>query len=275
MAFPALRYAAAAAAILAISWLALCIGLYLLQRRFIYHGRAARPDLAATGLRGVEERQLATADGLSLLAWYRPPAEGRPVALFLHGNAGDLASRAPRVGQFAAAGWGALLVEWRGFGANPGRPSEQGLTLDAEAGYAALRALGIPPGRIVIWGESLGTAVAVRLAQAHPAKALVLEAPFTTMAEMARRSYPFVPVNLLLKDRFESLTRIADLAMPLLVIHGADDALIPPEMGLRLVAAAPVAVKRYVRLPGADHNNLVEHGAVRIGIDFVDRLSRG
>ncbi len=182
----AFRAIATTAAIIAVAWLALCAGLFLLQRSFIFHGRAARPDLALTGLRGVQERQLLTADGLTLLAWYRPPAEGRPVALFLHGNAGDLSHRAPRVGQFAAAGWGVLLVEWRGFGGNPGSPSEEGLFLDAEAGHAALAALGITPGRIVIWGESLGTAVAVRLAQAHPARALVLEAPFTSMAEMAR-----------------------------------------------------------------------------------------
>jgi fermentation-respiration switch protein FrsA (DUF1100 family) len=268
----ALRHVATAAAMLALAWLAACAGLYFLQRSLMYHGRASRPDPALAGVAGIDVRRLATADGLGLLAWYAAPAQGRPVALFLHGNAGDIGGRAGRVAQYAASGWGVLLVEWRGFGGNPGAPSEEGLARDAEAAHAELLALGIPPGRIVIWGESLGTAPAVRLARTHAARALVLEAPFTSMADMARRRYPFVPVDLLLKDRHDSLRRIATVATPLLVIHGSKDALIPPAMGELLVAASPAAVKRFHALPEADHNTLSGHGAVRIGIDFVDAL---
>lgn len=266
------RTATIAAAILALAWVAACVGLYVLQRSLMYHGRAARPDPALAGVPHVDVRRVRTTDGLELLAWYAPPAPGRPVALFLHGNAGDIGGRAGRIGQYGAAGWGVLLLEWRGFGGNPGAPSEEGLARDAEAGYAALLGLGVAPDRIVIWGESLGTAVAVRLAQGHAARAVVLEAPFTSMAAMARRLYPFVPVGPLLKDRHESLARIGGIATPLLVIHGAQDALIPPAMGELLVATSPAAAKSYRLLPDADHNTLAEHGAVGIGIAFVDAL---
>ena len=263
-----LRFIAGLATVAVLAWLALCAGLYVFQRSFIFHGGATRPDVPP----GVEVRSLATADGLALNAWYLPPAAAdRPVILFLHGNSGHIGHRAGRLPEFAAAGWGMLMVEYRGFGGNPGAPSEEGLALDAAAAHAALTGMGIAPARIVIWGESLGTAVAIRLASERPAAALLLEAPFTSMADMARHRYPFVPVDALLKDRFESLGRIGALAMPILIVNGALDSIVPPAMGQRLHQAATAPVHEFHPIAAAGHNDLPGFGVVGIGMDFLRR----
>lgn len=270
-----MRWLLWAVVVLGVLYGALCGGLYVLQRRFIFVSAGGRPDPVAAGVAEVEVLTIRTADGVALNAWFRPPAgtggpaaAGGKVVLFLHGNAGTIAHRAPRVPAFAAAGWGVLLLEWRGYGGNPGEPSEDGLARDARAAYDVVRAKGYGPERIVIWGESLGTGPAVRLGGEVAAAAVVLEAPFTSMIEMARRQYPFVPVDGLLKDRFESLRRIAAVTAPVLVMHGSEDRLIPNDMG-RAIAAAAVR-GRFVLVPGAGHNNLAEFGVVRTGIDFVE-----
>ncbi len=260
--------------VVAALYVALCAGLYFGQRRLVFITAGSRPDPVASGVPDVEVLRVRTADGLDLNAWFRAPeAAGGKVALFLHGNAGTIGHRAPRVPQFAAAGWGVLLLEWRGYGGNPGAPSEEGLALDARAAYELLRARGYAPERIVIWGESLGTALAVRLAEELGAAegavaAVVLEAPFTALIDMARRQYPFIPANGLLQDRFDTLARIRAVTAPVLVMHGSEDRLIPPAMGARVAAVA--AQGRFLLVPGAAHNNLTEFAVVRTGIDYVE-----
>lgn len=251
-------------------YLTLVAGLYVWQRKMIFDTSYGRPDTATAGVPEAEVLSVATADGLRLTAWYAAPADTQmPVILFLHGNSGHIGHRAERMRRLAAVGWGVLLLEYRGFGGNPGAPSEEGLALDAEAGLAALRGRGVPLDRIVIWGESLGSAVAIRLAATHPAAALVLEAPFTSMADMARLRYRVVPVDLLLKDRFDAIGRIGAVAMPLLIMQGGGDTLIPPAMGARVFAAATAADRQFWRAEAAGHNDLADHGAVEAGIDFV------
>lgn len=269
-----IRLIVGAAAVAALAYAALCVGLYVLQRRIIFQADGIRPDPMTAGVPEVSERWLAASDGLSLLAWYVPPAADQPVVLFFHGNNGHIGHRATRLAALHAAGWGVLLLEYRGYGSNPGTPSEDGLAVDAEAGHAELRALGIPPGRIVIWGESLGTAVAIRLACDHQAAALVLEAPFTSMVEMAHRRHPYVPVDRLLKDRFDSIGRIGRVAMPVLIIHGAGDALVPVEMGARLHATATAPVREFHRIEAAGHIDLLQHDVLGIGMEFVRRQVR-
>ena len=215
-----------------------------------------------------------TADGLDIVAWYQPPASAeQPVVLFFHGNSGNIGHRGGRIAHNASHGWGTMLPEYRGFGGNPGSPSEEGLALDAEAAYGALRADGIAPERIVIWGESLGTAVATRLAAAHPASALILEAPFTSMADIARSRYPFVPVNLLLKDRFDTLSRISAVTIPLLIIHGDQDKMIPIDMGRHVFEAATTPNRVFWVAEDAGHNNLGESGAHEAAHRFLDRYA--
>lgn len=263
-------------ALIAVAFYAtLCAGLFVWQRHIIYLNDSIRPDPVKAGVPGVAVRSIRTADGLDLVTWYHPPAsEDLPVVLFLHGNSGNIGHRGGRITTLGELGWGVMMPEYRGFGGNPGAPSEEGLTLDARAAYDALRAEGIAAERILIWGESLGTAVATRLATEQPAAALILEAPFTSMTDIARMRYSFVPVDLLLRDRFDTRSRIGDVTTPLLVMHGDHDGMIPFSMGQQVFDAATTPHRRFWTAANAGHNDLVAHGALDIARSFVEALPR-
>jgi fermentation-respiration switch protein FrsA (DUF1100 family) len=248
--------------------------LWAFQDRLIYiPDRSEPPPPAQLGLPEVSAIRLATEDGLSLLAWWLPPPDAAaPVVLFLHGNAGNLAHRAGRAAAFRAAGQGALLVGWRGYGGNPGRPDEAGLVRDARAALAWLGGEGIGPARIGVWGESLGTAIALHLAASRPVPvgAVVLESPFTSLVDVARVHYPLIPAGLLLRDRFDSLSRVGAVTVPMLILTGGRDRLVPPGMGQRLAEAAGAPVETW-QAPLADHNDVAAAGGQRVGIDFLRR----
>jgi hypothetical protein len=248
--------------------------LYAFQDRLIYFPDPTPPPAPALlGLRGVEARTLRTADGLAILAWTVAPANDRaPVVLYLHGNGGSLLHRAPRVQRFQREGWGALFVQWRGYGGNPGSPSEAGLSDDARAGLAALQADGVAPARIVLWGESLGTGIALRLAAEQPDAigAVVLESPYTSLLDLAKRHYPLLPSGLLLRDRYDSLSRIGAVRAPMLILQGSRDTLVPPEMGRALAAAATAPVEVW-EAPGAGHNEIGAAGGVEAAAAFLRR----
>jgi len=254
--------------------LALGAGLWAFQDHLIYFpDPAPPPSPAALGLTRVEERRLATQDGLEILGWRLREAEpGAPVILYLHGNGGSLLHRARRVQRFQQQGWGALFVQWRGYGGNPGRPDEAGLAQDALAGLLSLRAEGISASRIVVWGESLGTGLAIRLAAEHPGDvaALVLESPYTSLLDLARLHYPVLPAGLLLRDHFDSAARIGGVQAPMLMLIGAADTLVPPGMSRDLArhAAAPPEIWE---AQGAGHNDLGEAGGVAAAADFLRR----
>jgi fermentation-respiration switch protein FrsA (DUF1100 family) len=246
--------------------------LFLLQRRILFLPDKSHPDLDRVLLPGVRETTVTTADGLTLLAWYLPPARDDGfVVLYLHGNAGHIGHRAYRLGPMRQPGWGVLLLEYRGYGGNPGSPSEAGLLNDARAGLASLRAMGVAPGRVLLWGESLGSGLAVFLAAEQTVAAVLLEAPYTSISDMARRRYWFVPVNWLLRDRFESSRAIGGVRAPVLVMHGARDTIIPVAMGRAMYDAAPEPKQLWIS-PAAGHLDLVEHGAVEAAADFVREL---
>jgi hypothetical protein len=211
-----------------------------------------------------------TADGLDLLAWFAPPADAaQPVVLYLHGNGGNIAYRSIRFVQMSHLGWGVLLLEYRGYGGNPGTPSEAGLYADARAGYAALRALGIQASRILLWGESLGTGVAVRLATEVDVGAVLLESPYTSITAVAQRQFPLVPVGWLLRDRFDLLGRIGAVRAPVLVMTGGRDVTVPPAMGQTVFAAANEPKVLWLAAD-AGHNDLGAAGA----LDVVQRFVR-
>jgi fermentation-respiration switch protein FrsA (DUF1100 family) len=234
--------------------------LYVVQRALMYFPDPTRTPPAAAGLPAAEEVLLDTADGEKLVAWHVPPRGDRPVVLYLHGNGGALSHRAGRFQVLTADGIGLVAIDYRGYGGSTGRPTETGLSIDAETayGFAAAR---YPAARIAVWGESLGTAVAVRLAAERPIGRLVLEAPFTSAVDLAARHYPIVPVRWLMKDQFRSDLRIASVAAPLLVLHGARDTIVPIEYGERLFALAREP-KRFVRFPEGDHEGLDQFGAL-------------
>ncbi len=243
--------------------------LYLMQRRFIYLPDRRTPDPAASGVPNVVVGRIRTADGLSLLAWYAPPARSDGcVVVYLHGNGGHIGYRAERLLRFTALGWGVLLPEYRGYGGNPGTPSEAGLWRDTQAALAQVRAMGVPPKRILLWGESLGTGLAVRLGAENEVAALLLESPYTSLVAMGRRQFPWAPVGLLLQDRFDSLARIGAVKAPILVMQGDRDRLVPPAMGQRLLAAAHAPAQLW-HAREAGHNDLDRHGMIEAAAAFV------
>jgi fermentation-respiration switch protein FrsA (DUF1100 family) len=179
----------------------------------------------------------------------------RPTLVWSHGNGGNVACRGDVLEGLAARGLGVLAYDYRGYGRSSGRPSEGGVYLDAEAAYESVRADGVPAGHIVAFGESLGGAVAIRLASLRPCAGVAVVATFTTLRDVARAHYG--PVAFLAGDRFDSLARVRTLRVPLLVAHGDRDDLVPFALGERLYAAA-AEPKRFVRAAGAHHNDVFE-----------------
>jgi fermentation-respiration switch protein FrsA (DUF1100 family) len=190
--------------------------------------------------------------------------------LYFHGNGGALSWRVSRFRALVADGTGLLGLSYRGYGGSSGSPSETGLIRDGEAVYqfAAER---YPSHRLALWGESLGTGVAVALAATHPVAAMILDAPFTSAAAVGAGHYPFLPVRLLIKDPFYSDRRIADVRAPVLVLHGARDSVVPIALGEELFALIP-GRKQFVRFAGAGHNDLDHYGAVQRVREFLVKL---
>lgn len=231
-------------------------GLWLLQRRLIYLPAGEVPSPSAVGLDTAEPLRFTTADGLELGAWYVPaPGEPAGAVLVLPGNAGNRAARAPLAAALRDMGLATLLVDYRGYGGNPGRPTQEGLLHDARAAAEALRAAsGVDLDRQVYFGESLGAAVAAGLAAERPPAALVLRSPFPSLTEIGRRELPWLPVGLLLRDRFPTTEWVARYRGPVLVIAGDADTLVPPRLSQHVADAAggPDAMEV---VAGAGHND--------------------
>jgi pimeloyl-ACP methyl ester carboxylesterase len=245
-----------AGVVLLVVLLALLALAWLLQRRMIYFPDPDAPPAAASVLPGAREVTVRTEDGLDLGAWFVPPtgADRNLTVLVLPGNAGSRLLRAPLADRLAAEGFAVLLLDYRGYAGNAGSPSEDGLFADARAAVRQLAARGSPPQRTIYYGESLGAAVAVRLAVEHPPAALVLRSPFTDLAAVGSRHYPFLPVRLLLSDRFPVAGPVAHVRAPTAVVYGSRDATVPPELSAA-VASAAAGLVRSVEVPGADHND--------------------
>jgi uncharacterized protein len=228
--------------------------LYMAQRSLQYFPERRRTAPRAIGLPVAEEAVLDTADGERVIVWHVPPREGRPVFLYFHGNGGSLRWRDERFRGLIADGSGLVALSYRGYGGSSGRPTETGLVEDAAAAYAFAVAR-YPAERIVLWGESLGCALAVALAADKPVGRLVLEAPFTSAADVGARHYWFVPVRLFMKDQFRSDLRASKVMAPVLVVHGENDTVVPMVLGERLYGLIQ-APKRFVRVAGGGHNDL-------------------
>jgi uncharacterized protein len=232
------------------------IGLYTGQRKILFRCDAAEVDPATLGLKAKVVR-LKTEDGESLVAWSIPPLAGRPLILYFHGNAGGIDLRVERFRAMVKAGMGFLAIEYRGYASSTGSPSESGLKLDGEAAYAAAIASGVGPDRIVLLGESLGSGVAVALAARHKVGALVLDSPYSSIADVAAAAYWFVPVRALLRDPFRNDLLIGSVSVPTLMVHGTKDNVVPIRFGEKLFALAN-SPKEFWRVEGAAHLALGE-----------------
>jgi len=253
-----------------IAYLLVLAYLYAFQRQLLYFPDRSRPQLGLLAQLGAREVSLTTADGLSLLSWYLAPREGRPVIAYFHGNGGNIGDRADRMQRFGREGYGVLLAEYRGYGGNPGAPTETGLYDDASAAGDFLRREGIAADRLVVYGESLGSGVAVHLAATQPIAGLILESPFTSIGALAQYHYPYVPAALLIWDRFDSLARIGEVKAPILVLHGGRDRIVPDRFSRALLAAAPEPKEDWF-VPDAGHEDLAGLGTLDQVVSFIER----
>ena len=253
------------------AYLFLVAALYLNQRDLMYHPDQHVPDPAAAGLPDMIAHRIETSDGYRLLAWWRPPADSsRPTIVFFHGNAGNVGNRRHQARQFIDAGLGLLLVTWRYNAGAGGEPSEAGLMTDGRAALDFVAAQGISDRRIVLHGESLGSGVAVAMALEHDVGGLVLVYPYSSITDVAEDRFWFVPVRMLIQDEYDSVSRIARVRAPILMIHGERDRIIPVRFARRLYEAAPEPKEGHF-LPEGNHANLYQLGAGQLVLDFLER----
>ena len=246
--------------------------MYVFQRQFQYHGGSAPlPTPKEVGVPQMQEVTTKTEDGLNLQGWFIPPKEsdGKIVILF-HGNAGNISHRALKAAHFFEKGYGVYLAEYRGYGGNPGSPDEEGLYKDARAAVSFVQRKGYEASQLVFYGESIGTSVAIEMARRYQPPLLILEAPFTSTVDIAKLGYYWLPVGLLMKDRHDNLSRIAEVRSSLLIVHGDEDGLIPIALAQKLYETANHP-KEFVTIYGGNHVDLYDHNAGYIVTEWLDR----
>jgi fermentation-respiration switch protein FrsA (DUF1100 family) len=241
--------------------------LFVNQRSLLYPASDRRTTAAETGLTDFQDLVLTTPDGERLVAWWKPPQPGKALILYFHGNGGSLWNGRQRAQALTASGRGLLMISYRGYSGSTGSPTEAGLHTDAHTAYDWVRQ-SYEVSRLVAYGESLGTGVAVRLASEQPLAGLILDAPYTSTADVASLTYWYVPVSWLMLDQFRSLQIIQQVRAPILILHGTDDRTIPVAFSERLYAAAPEP-KRFVRIEGGSHSRNLEQGGMAAVEDFL------
>ncbi|MEE2980068.1 MAG: alpha/beta hydrolase [Pseudomonadota bacterium] len=246
--------------------------MFVAQRRMMYHPDTSTPNLDQAGVSDMAAVTVTTADGLNLTAWHRPPTrDGAPTLVYFHGNAGHIGHRGSKARPYLDAGYGVMLASWRGYGGNPGSPTEDGFYDDARAALDFLAAAGVPANRVVVYGESIGSGPAVQVATERDIGALVLEAPLTSAANVAQRHYWYLPAQYLVLDRFNSIAKLDRIEAPLFIVHGGRDSVVPIDMSHSLLAAA-AEPKDAQFFPGATHNDLYDHGADDAIIAFLEKM---
>jgi alpha-beta hydrolase superfamily lysophospholipase len=250
---------AARVALVVLAMMGIVLGLlWTLQRQLIYLPSRGPVPPAAALLEHARDVRLRTSDGLELGAWFVPatPRGSGVTVLVANGNAGERSIRAPLAQALADRGLGVLLFDYRGYGGNPGSPSEEGLARDVRAAHQFLIGEArVPPDRLLYYGESLGAAVVTELATDHPPAGIVLRSPFVDLASVGRIHYPFLPVRLLLRDRYPVAEQLATVTVPTTVVYGTADSIVPPQQSQAVAAAAGGPV-RLVPVHGANHNDM-------------------
>jgi fermentation-respiration switch protein FrsA (DUF1100 family) len=244
---------------LAVAYVLIGFAGYFGQRKLMYFPDRTRVQPAEVGLPDVAERVLKTPDGARVVAWYGKARPGQPTLLYFHGNGGSLSIRAERIRRFMGEGWGVYMMTYRGYGGSTGKPTETHNVADARLAYGALVLEGVAPGSIIAYGESLGTGIATRIAIERQVAGLILESPYTSIVDVAAQAYPFLPVRLFLVDRYETSRYIPNVKVPLLILHGERDGVVPVAMGRELARLANEP-KRLVVVPEGRHSNLYVDG---------------
>ncbi|GHD46584.1 alpha/beta hydrolase [Thalassobaculum fulvum] len=252
----------------AAGWVLVVTVLYATQRSILFVPDTSRPDPAASAAPMMARVTTVTADGLELEGWWQPPAAGRPTVLYFHGNGGNVGGRDDKARRMIERGYGVLLAGYRGYGGNPGSPSEAGLIDDGRAWLDRVEGFGIAARATVLYGESLGSGVVAALALERAVAGLVLEAPYTSIADIAAARYWFVPARRLVRDPFDTRSRLGGAKAPVLIVHGTEDRVVPIDHGEALFEVAPEP-KRLVRLRGGAHTDLFDHGALEALDAFV------
>ena len=250
---------------IATAYLAIVVLLVVLQGRLIYP--APPPQGVPPGYSPVE---LETADGLAITAGYRPARGGLPTVLFFHGNGMVWPDGVYVTDLLASRGYGVLLAEYRGYNGNPGEPNEQGLYHDGRAAITFLQSEGVAADDLVIAGLSVGSGPAVQLTTEHKVRALILVSPVASLPATAIAAYPWLPVGLLLRDRYDNLAKLPRVDAPVLILHGDADRLIPVAHAEQLAGANPGA--EFVSVPGRGHNMAADPLVQRLQLEFLERL---
>jgi len=246
------------------------LAMFLAQRNLIYPAGAVTPRLEDHNLPGLEAVETDSHPGLTLTHFFHAPSDPEaPLIVFFHGNASDLNNAVAKMRPFIEAGFGLLATGYRGYSGNPGNPSEEGLTADARSVIEWAHHQGYEAERLVYFGESLGTAVAVKMASERPPSALVLEAPPSSIADVAAAHYWYLPVRPLIRDPWDSQARIHTIRCPLLILHGERDPVVPIRFGRKLFEAA-IEPKEAIWHPTALHTDILhDPQVVRQVIDFI------
>ena len=242
--------------VLFFGYITTCLFMWHEQRYLMYHPNTHILAPGAYGLEGFTDTTLHTSDGTSLDTWIHPAKTGYPFLIFFHGTGGNMSNLAPYFKALVNEGFGLLAIDYRGFGASTGAPSENGIYEDASTAIKyAHETLAIPLNHIVLYGESLGTGVAVQMATQLPVAAIILQSPYASIIDIGYMRYPWLPVNFLLEDKFNSISKIKSAHAPILFMHGDKDTVVPMTEGKKLFAAANEP-KQAVYFPGHGHNDL-------------------
>jgi len=250
--------------------------MYFNQRAMLYFPASSKPSYSVLGITAPEIVNISPEPSLTIEGWYWPPAkEGNETIVFFHGNGQAYQYWMDKLKLFRNAGFGTLHAEYRGYAGNAGQPTEQGLYADARAYIKWLEEhKNTKPENIILYGESLGTGVVVQMATEFPVKAIILESPYTSTAELGQSKYPIFPVMWLMKDQYRSIDKIAGLSMPKLIVHGELDQIIPIRFGRELYEKADEP-KDFIEIKGAGHNDLYDHAAPLHVMQFLSTIAGG
>ncbi|MCP4392923.1 MAG: alpha/beta hydrolase [Alphaproteobacteria bacterium] len=256
--------------VLLLIYLCIVFAAYIMQNSMIYYPSGTLGSPKDNDLPEMKEVYIKTHDNLNLKAWFAEPSKNKDkVVVFFHGNAGNAGGRDTKARKFIDAGYGFLMAEYRGYGGNPGKPQEINIKKDAKTTIEFLKTKGYEEKDLILYGESIGTGVVTHLASRISTAAVILEAPFTSLLDVGKEAYWYLPVSLMLKEKYDSIGIIKEVNAPLLIVHGESDKVVPTKMGKKLLAAANEP-KKGIFIPEAGHNNLRHYGSLKLMIKWLD-----